>query len=82
MNVETMRWSEVSPTNSIDGPMKKSLSGMVTIKINNEDYLLVFGGYGPTDNNTPQQANAQYHQESSYRIYTNESHYYNLSVGE
>ena len=81
MNVETMRWSEVSPTNSDDGPMKKSSAGMAAIKINNEDHLLVIGGWGSTDNNTPRQHNAQYTSDGRY-VFTNEVHYYNLSIGK
>jgi hypothetical protein len=80
LNVVSKEWSEVSPTTTDNGPMKKSRCGMAAIRINNQDLLIVIGGYGPTNNNTPHQHNALYEESSNGRyVYTNEIHYYDLS---
>uniref|UniRef100_A0A1X7U7C3 Uncharacterized protein n=1 Tax=Amphimedon queenslandica TaxID=400682 RepID=A0A1X7U7C3_AMPQE len=59
-NVDTFNWKELSPTTSDPGPMMKSGSSMIAIKVNDEDYLAVIGGWGPSSNNTPKQPGAQY----------------------
>ena len=80
LNAESKTWSKVSPTNTDNGPMKKGYSGMAAIKINTKDHLLLIGGYGPINNNTPHQHNALYKAASTGRhVYTNEIHYYDLS---
>ena len=50
---------------------------MIAVQLDGEDYLVVIGGKGPSDNNTPEQPGAQY----SYG-YCNEIHYYKLSSGQ
>ena len=59
--------------------MMKADSSMVAIKINNEDYLAVIGGVGPSSNNTPPQPGAQY---SGDGYCCNEVHMYRLKTGQ
>ncbi|XP_019851460.1 PREDICTED: uncharacterized protein LOC109581623 [Amphimedon queenslandica] len=78
-NVDTLNWKELSPTTSHHGPMMKSFSGMVALRINDEDYLAVIGGQGPSSN-TPPQPGAQYSKGGNQRC--NEVHMYRLKTGE
>ena len=50
---------------------------MVAVQLNGEDYLVVIGGTGPSNNNTPKQPGAQYN-----RGKCNEIHYYKLLSGQ
>ena len=77
-NVDAFNWKELSPTTSHHGPWMKWLCGMVAAKLDGEDYLVVIGGDGPPDNNTPKQPGAQY----SDHGYCNEIHYYKLSSSQ
>ena len=61
--------------------MMKALSGMVAIKGNNEDYLAVIGGWGPSSNNTPPQPAAQYSESGGYQR-CNEVYMYRLKTGQ
>ena len=79
-NVNTFNWKELSPTTSHHGPMMKWLCGMVGVQLDGEDYLVVIGGDGPPDNNTPKQPGAQYN--GKVRLYCNEIHYYKFSSGQ
>ena len=79
-NVDTFNWKELSPTTSHHGPSKKWLCGMVAARLGGENYLVVIGGEGPPDNNTPEQPGAQYNGE--VRLYCNEIHYYKFSSGQ
>ena len=56
----------------------KWLCSMISIKVNDEDYLAVIGGWGPSSNNAPKQPGAQY---DSYGR-NNEIHFYKLSSGQ
>ena len=77
-NVNTFKWKELSPTIfHPNGPMMKGYSGMVAVQVEGDDYLVVVGGYGPFDSNTPNQPGAQYS-----RRYCNEIHYYKISSGQ
>ena len=76
-NVDTFNWKELSPITPHHGPMMKSHCDMVAVQLDGEDYLVVIGGYGPSDNNTPKQPGAQYSLG-----YCNEIHYYELSSGQ
>jgi N-acetylneuraminic acid mutarotase len=80
LNVETKSWSIVLPAISDEVPMKKSGCGMAAIRINEEDHLVVIGGYGPNNGKTLQQHKAQYTRGD--RVFTNEVHYYQLSIGK
>ena len=54
---------------------------MVAVQLDGEDYLVVIGGNGPSDNNTPKQPGAQY--SALYGNHKcNEIHYYKLSSGQ
>ncbi|XP_019863580.1 PREDICTED: uncharacterized protein LOC109592613, partial [Amphimedon queenslandica] len=64
--------------------MMKHLCGMIAIKVNGEDYLVVIGGFGPSSNNTPKQPGAQYRGERLNSGYQrcNEIHFYKVSTGQ
>uniref|UniRef100_A0A1X7TG13 Death domain-containing protein n=1 Tax=Amphimedon queenslandica TaxID=400682 RepID=A0A1X7TG13_AMPQE len=79
-NVDTFNWKELSPTTSHHGPMMKGACGMVTLHINDEDYLAVIGGWGPLHNNTPPQPGAKY--SGTHVQYCNEVHMYRLKTGK
>ena len=76
-NVDTFNWKELSPTTPHHGPMMKSLCDMVAVQLDGEDYLVVIGGRGPSDNSTPKQPGTQYSHGKC-----NEIHYYKLSSGQ
>ena len=77
-NVDTFNWEELSPTTPHHGPRMKHQCGIVAVQLDGEDYLVVIGGTGSSDNNTPKQPGAQY--DSDGRC--NEIHYYKLSSGQ
>ena len=64
--------------------MMKSNCGMIGLQINNEDYLAVIGGNGPSSNNTPPQPGAQYNNKGlgSGLQRCNEVHMYRLKTGQ
>ena len=41
LNVDTLKWRKVVPTNSKDGPKEKHRCGMIAVKIEGEDYLVI-----------------------------------------
>ncbi|XP_019848714.1 PREDICTED: uncharacterized protein LOC109580219 [Amphimedon queenslandica] len=45
LNVDTLKWRKVVPTNPKDGPEKKNGCGMIAIKIEGEDYLVIIEPY-------------------------------------
>ena len=76
LNINSLKWNELFPTNPHTGPMMKRGCGMIPVKIDRKNYLLVIGGCGPPIN-TPRQQNAQY-----LRGCTNEQHYFDLSTSK
>uniref|UniRef100_A0A1X7T2N7 Uncharacterized protein n=1 Tax=Amphimedon queenslandica TaxID=400682 RepID=A0A1X7T2N7_AMPQE len=63
--------------------MMKYFCGMIAIKVNGEDYLVVIGGEGPSSVNTPTQPGAQYNQDLFHsQERCNEVHMYRLKTGE
>ena len=74
-DVNTFNWKELSPTTSHHGPSKKEHCGMVAVQVGGEDYLVVIGGSGLSDNKQP---GAQY--DGIGRC--NEIHYYKFSSGQ
>uniref|UniRef100_A0A1X7SVD5 Uncharacterized protein n=1 Tax=Amphimedon queenslandica TaxID=400682 RepID=A0A1X7SVD5_AMPQE len=56
-------------------------SGMIAIKVNDEDYLAVIGGKAPSSNNTPPQPGAQYRRVGNFQ-FCNEVHMYRLKTGK
>ena len=63
--------------------MMKDESSMVPLQINDEDYLAVIGGVGPSSNNTPPQPGAQYSEElGPGHQRCNEVHMYRLKTGQ
>ena len=78
-NVDTFNWKELSPTTRHHGPWMKWHCGMVALKLDGEDYLVVIGGTaGSCYDNTPEQPGAQY----EHGGFCNEIHYYKLSSGQ
>ena len=82
LTTDTLTWNELFPTNSNMGPMMKSSSGMIPLKFNEEDYLLVVGGIGLCP--TILKPDDQYGDKGIIGSYvlTNEHHYYQLSSGK
>ena len=77
LNIDSFEWKKLFPTNPHTyGPMMKSECGMIPVKIDGKNYLLVIGGSSPSVN-TPQQQNAQY-----VNGRTNEQHYFDLSTSK
>ena len=76
LNIDSLKWKELFPTNPHTGPMMKWGCGIIPVKIDEKNYLLVIGGRGPSVN-TPQQQNAQYVGRR-----TNEQHYFDLSTSK
>lgn len=81
LNVETLQWTQVSPTSDEEGlPMKKCISGVVSFSSNDDDIVFVVGGSGRLANMTEQP-------HSNYIIgedgdVTDEQHMYNISTSE
>ena len=77
LNVDTLKWREHSPSTTASGHPSKKSCGMVHVQLDEEDYLVLFGGKCPCDDNTPHQSGAQYSSDG----FTNEVHYYCISSG-
>ena len=79
---DSLTWNELFPTNASMGPMMKSSSGMISLTLTNEDFLLLVGGFGPQP--IFQQPGIQYSNEgiAGCNVRTNEHHYYQLSNGK
>uniref|UniRef100_A0A1X7V2X0 Uncharacterized protein n=1 Tax=Amphimedon queenslandica TaxID=400682 RepID=A0A1X7V2X0_AMPQE len=45
LNVDTLKWRKFVPTNPKDGPKKKEFCGMIAVKIEVEDYLVIIEPY-------------------------------------
>ena len=41
LNVDTLKWKKVVPTNAMDGPKEKHRYGMIAVKIEGDDYLVI-----------------------------------------
>lgn len=80
LNVDTLHWRAAA--NSRGHPSKKAYCGMVPIQINKKNYLAVFGGECSATDNIPHQPTAQYDKVSHSMYYTNEVHYYEVSIGQ
>ena len=64
--------------------MMKDDCGMIAIKVNGEDYLVVIGGWGSSSNDSPKQPGTQYSGEGLFfgRLQCNEIHFYKVSTGQ
>ena len=82
LTTDSLTWNELFPTNSSMGPMMKSSSGMIPLKFNEEDYVMIIGGIGLRP--VFPQRGAQYSDKGIIRGYvrTNEHHYFQLSSGK
>ena len=77
LNLKSLTWRELEPTNPSHGPLKKNGAGMVSL---HEDKLVLFGGYGiPTGGQQPAGAKLIRNDKfSDGRGHTNELHVFNL----
>ena len=81
LDPDTLIWSNVAGgDHQRDGPMKKSLCGIMSFTSEGENHLFITGGYGPPPNNP--QPNAEYHKDFGNNVRTNEQHIYNISTGK
>ena len=80
-NVGTFTWKELCPTANNHGPMMKGFCGMVGVRLNGEDYLVVIGGRRSSAITTPIQSGAQYTNDVLSDRRCNEIHYYKISSG-
>lgn len=82
LNTLTMKWKNVTPLSSSDGPMKKAQCGMVQFHWRNEDYLFIFGGYGvlPVTNHQPRYTYIAKRGKPEYG-WTNECHIFSIQSG-
>lgn len=78
--VDTFDWKELSPTSPHKGPMMKSHCGVLAVKFEGVNYLLVIGGKG-SSRIVPQGAVAEY-VKLRENLLTNEHHYFNLLTCE
>ena len=77
LNTPTLQWSELAATETHrESPMKKSYSGMVAFKDEDEEYLFTIGGVG--DAAPFYQPGAEY-KPNNGRVYTNEQHIFTPS---
>ena len=82
LTTDSLTWNELFSTNSSMGPMMKSRSGMIALKFNEEDYLMIVGGIGLRPDF--RQPGAEYSNKGITGGYflTNEHHYYHLLRGK
>ena len=80
LSTSSLQWRVLVPTTKKGkGPMKKAFCGMLAFKNEEEDFLFVVGGLGPTPSS--RQPGAQY-QEGSEFTYTDEQHIFSLHTCE
>ena len=61
LNVNSLVWTELSPTTPLRGPMMKSHCGMVGVRMDDgRAYLVVVGGWGPHAPASVRQGGARY----------------------
>ena len=79
LNISTLTWTQLQPTNDRIAVMKRSNGGMISSKGAGQHNLLLIGGQGyPPSTKLPQ---AQYYHLRSSRVYTNEQNIYDLTTG-
>lgn len=76
INLRTMVWRKLEPTNREDGPIQKEDSGMVAC---GDETLCVFGGFGVLTGQ--HQLGATYHAYQSPNCFTNELHLFHVRTG-
>ena len=74
LNTLTNEWKEIINSSPDDGPMRKNGCGMVSFNMNEEDNLLVIGGFGPTPITTHTGSKYILSPNLPNHCYTNEIH--------
>ncbi|XP_019861785.1 PREDICTED: uncharacterized protein LOC109590308 [Amphimedon queenslandica] len=78
LNTLTMSWTQLHPND--ESMMKKAYGGMLSLELDETDYLFIVGGTGPTP--AVRHPQFQYEQLEDGVARTNEQLLYNLSNGE
>ena len=83
LNTLTNEWKKIINSSPDDGPMRKRDCGMISFNMNEEDNLLVIGGFGPTPITTHTGSKYIPHPTIPNHCFTNEIHKMcvNLSPG-
>ena len=74
LNTLTNEWREIINSSTDNGPMRKRGCGMISFNMNEEDNLVVIGGFGPTPITTHNGSKYIPHPNIPNRCYTNEIH--------
>ena len=74
LNTLTNKWREIINSSPDNGPMRKCACGMISFNMNEEDNLLVIGGFGPIPISTHTGSKYIPHPTIPNRCYTNEIH--------
>ena len=75
---DTLTWNELSPTDLLNGPCRKTACAMVYCDSEEEEMLFVFGGYGIYPN-SPQIGSLYTVDQANGLFRTNEQHFYSLT---
>ena len=79
LNISTLTWTQLQPTDDRIAVMKRSNGGMISSKGAGQHCLLLIGGFGsPPSIQLPQ---AQYYQYPYGKVSTNEHNIYDLTTG-
>ena len=78
LNTLNMNWTLVQPNN--DSMMKKAWGGMISMDLDETEYLFIVGGAGSTP--IVHHPQFQYVQRNNGRVRTNEQLLFNLSTGK
>lgn len=85
LSTVTMKWKDLTPDVNCcyaeSGPMKKAQCGMVGFRVKNEDFLLVFGGYGVLPDNQPTEVTYVSKRGKPDYGWTNEAHIFTIQSG-
>ena len=74
LNTLTNEWREIINSSPDNGPMRKNGCGMISFDMNEEDNLLVIGGFGPTPMTTHTGSKCIPSPSAPNCCYTNEIH--------
>ena len=80
LSTSSLQWNLLGPTTTEGrGPMRKGHCGMVAFRDEEEDFLFVVGGMGPSPSSC--QPGAEYEEEPPFTR-TNEQHMFSLKTSE
>ena len=74
LNTLSNEWREIINSSPDNGPMRKSSCGMISFNMNEEDNLLVIGGFGPIPITTQNDSKYIPNPNNQNDCYTNEIH--------